>query len=924
MKKAIMRILVVMVIVIVSNQVNAQVYHTYSVTICSGNSTTIGNPWPGATVFQWNTTPAQYTQQITVNPTVNTTYIEHIYNGTGLMGIDTFNIVVNPTPNGTVTPSQSICVGTTATLTATGGTNYLWSTGSTAASITVNPSNTTTYFVTITGSNGCSMTLNSTVTVNPIPNGTVTPSQSICAGTTVTLTATGGTSYLWSNGANTASITVTPAATTTYSVVIIGTGGCSVTLSSTVTVNPIPNGTVTPSQSICAGTTVTLTATGGTSYLWSNGANTASITVTPAATTTYSVVITGTGGCSMTLSSMVTVNPIPNGTVTPSQSICAGTTVTLSATGGTSYLWSNGATTASIVVTPTATTTYSVVITGTGGCSVTLSSTVTVNVMPVITYIGSNSPVCSGNNINLSVTTNQTGCTYTWNGPNGFTSTLQNPIIPNATTAASGNYNCVVNIGVCSTTANTSVVVNTTPTINTIGNNGPVCQGSNLSLYSTANAGCTYAWSGPNGFTSILQNPSVPNATVAATGTYNLTVNLNSCFASSNTNATVVSSPNASIGGNLSVCAGISTTLTAYGGTSYLWSNGLTTQSITVSPTATITYSVVVSATGGCSATAFATVVVNPLPNVTISPINPQTCEGTNVTLTASGANTYAWNTGATSQSITVNPNIISIYSVTGTNTSSCAASTNVTVTVFPKPVVVLNMPQVQICIDANPITLNGGYPSGGHYFGSGIFSGLFYPSTVGVGTYLISYEFTNSYGCTATATQLLTVNPRPTVIFNAIYPNPASINSPAFQLNSGVPLGGIYSGPGVVNGWFYPSVAGVGIHTITYTYIDFMSCVGSDIETITVAAGSAGIEDQNSNNKIKLYPSNPVSGYLNIEMAEKPDFVQIVSMTGNVLQTEKVDSEKFRIDVSRLPKGMLFIRFALKDGSMGTAKFIK
>ncbi|MEI8253912.1 MAG: hypothetical protein WCG25_09525, partial [bacterium] len=193
MKKAIMRILVVMVIVIVSNQVNAQVYHTYSVTICSGNSTTIGNPWPGATVFQWNTTPAQYTQQITVNPTVNTTYIEHIYNGTGLMGIDTFNIVVNPTPNGTVTPSQSICVGTTATLTATGGTNYLWSTGSTAASITVNPSNTTTYFVTITGSNGCSMTLNSTVTVNPIPNGTVTPSQSICAGTTVTLTATGGT-----------------------------------------------------------------------------------------------------------------------------------------------------------------------------------------------------------------------------------------------------------------------------------------------------------------------------------------------------------------------------------------------------------------------------------------------------------------------------------------------------------------------------------------------------------------------------------------------------------------------------------------------------------------------------------------------------------------------------------------------------------
>ena len=847
MKNLFTKILVAIIMLIVSNQVIAG---TFNQTICSGTSTTIGNVYPGATLYQWNTIPPQYTPTITVSPIVNTSYIVNVFSGVTWMLADTFNITVNALPVGTITPSQTICAGVTVTLTASGGGTYLWSNGATTSSITVTPSSTTTYSVVITGTNSCTITLSSTVTVNPLPVITTVGSNTpVCVTDTLYLNASAtpnGCSYAWigpngftSNQQNPTIPNVTIANAGTYTCTAILNSCSSTPLSTTVVVNPLPNGTVTPSQSICAGQTITLTATGGTSYLWSTGATTSSISVTPSTTTTYSVVITGTGGCSISLSSTVTVSPIPNGTVTPSQSICAGQTVTLTATGGGTYLWSTGATTSSISVTPSTTTTYSVVITGTGNCSITLGTTVTVNAVPTVSASGS----------------------------------------------------------------------------------GNICEGETIYLLANGTAGCTYAWTGPNNFSSNLQNPTIPNATIAATGTYNVTATLNGCSATANTNVTVTVSPNASISGNTNICIGSSTTLTASGGGTYLWSNGSTNASITVNPFTTTTYSVVVTGPNGCTCSASATVVVNQVPNMNISPNNPRICEGENITLSVGGANTYVWNTGETSSSITVSPNIPTTYTVTGTNAPGCSSTINVVVQVDPKPNVTLNLPQQNICLDANPITLNGGYPYGGSYYGSGIFGGLFYPSTVGVGTYNIYYEYTNAYGCKATASQLLAVNPKPKVEFKAIFPNPVDLNASAFQLNTAIPLGGVYSGPGVANGWFYPTTAGVGIHTIVYSYIDFMSCTNTAMATITVVNG-LGIEDQSSS-LIRIFP-NPVTDYLNIEMEEKADYVQIFNLTGSVLSTSKVDSEKFRVSVIHLTKGIYFIKFIYEDGSVGVVKFVK
>ncbi|MEY5001337.1 MAG: hypothetical protein RLZZ211_1373 [Bacteroidota bacterium] len=157
------------------------------------------------------------------------------------------------------------------------------------ASVNANPTTTTTYTVTSTiGS--CSSSDQVTVSVNPLPTATITASAStICAGSSTTLTANGGSGYAysWSNGSTVVgtsqSISVSPSSTTNYTVTVTTASGCSTTSSATtITVNPMPTATITASAStVCAGTSTTLTASTGGSYLWSTGATTASITVSP-------------------------------------------------------------------------------------------------------------------------------------------------------------------------------------------------------------------------------------------------------------------------------------------------------------------------------------------------------------------------------------------------------------------------------------------------------------------------------------------------------------------------------------------------------------------------------------------------------------------------------------------------------------------
>lgn len=169
---------------------------------------------------------------------------------------------------------------------------------------------TTNYTVTATlGTAGsCTQTANTTVTVMPTPVPNITGTNTICSGQSTTLTASGGTSYLWNTGATTAAITVSPNSTTNYSCTV-SNGACSVVANYTVTVNTTPVPNPTPSAAtICLGQNSTITASGGGTYLWSTGETTASITVSPATTTNYSVTVNN-AGCIASGSTTVSVSP---------------------------------------------------------------------------------------------------------------------------------------------------------------------------------------------------------------------------------------------------------------------------------------------------------------------------------------------------------------------------------------------------------------------------------------------------------------------------------------------------------------------------------------------------------------------------------------------------------------------------------------
>ncbi len=335
----------------------------------------------------------------------------------------------------------------------------LWSTGATTPSITVNPSTTTTYTVTITDG-GVSSTDSVTVTVDT-PIATITPSgpTALCAGGSVTLSANTGASYLWSTGATTQSITVTTAGS--YTVTVTNATGCSATsVATAVTVNPLPTASITASgpTTFCTGGSVTLTANAASSYLWSTGATTQSITVSTAGN--YTVRITNATGCTSVASaaSTVVVNTLPTATITASgpTSFCAGGSVTLSANAGSSYLWSNGATTQSITVSTAGS--YTVRITNATGCTSVASaaSTVVVNAPPTATITASGpTSFCAGGSVTLSA---NAGSSYLWS--NGATT-------QSITVSTAGSYTVrVTNATGCISTSSSAVSVSVTGALN--------------------------------------------------------------------------------------------------------------------------------------------------------------------------------------------------------------------------------------------------------------------------------------------------------------------------------------------------------------------------------------------------------------------------------------------------------------------------
>ena len=292
------------------------------------------------------------------------------------------------------------------------------------------------------------------------------------------------------------------------------------------------------------------------------------------------------------------------------------------------------------------------------------AATITVGALPVAPTAGNNGPVCVGSSLSLTAST-VAGATYSWTGPNSFTSSSQNPTVSaSATTAMAGLYSVTATMSGCTSSAGTTTAtVNAIPTTPTESNTGPICAGSTLTLNTPTVTGATYSWTGPNSFTSTSQNPSITNATTAATGTYSVTITVSSCPSLAGTTIATVNAiptitgttPGSTCGtGAMTIGATASAgTINWYsastGGTSLGTGTSYTTPSISTSTTYYVD-----ATNNGCttgSRTAV-TATVNAIPSVPTT-TGAFICIGTvtGTTLSASGAvvsQKYVWYSAST------------------------------------------------------------------------------------------------------------------------------------------------------------------------------------------------------------------------------------------------------------------------------------
>ncbi|MEI7595189.1 MAG: choice-of-anchor L domain-containing protein [Bacteroidota bacterium] len=708
-------------------------------------------------------TPYQYlwsnsggaSNSATFNPASSTTYTVSVTDHCASTANDAvaLNISVGTVEAGN---NQTICSGGSATLTASGGSSYVWETGGNTASISVTPTQTTTYTVTSTG--GCSAIDSVIVVVTPLPSAEAGNNQTICSGSSATLTASGGGTYHWNTLENTNSISVNPTVNTTYTVTVTN-NNCSAEDIVAVNITSLPIAEAGSNQTICYGTSATLTASGGGTYHWSTNANTNSISVNPTTSTSYYVTVTS-NNCSAQDVVSVNITPLPVTNAGSDVSICPNGSTTLTATGATSYAWSNSINNATISVSPSVLTSFTVT-----GTSNSCSSTdqVIVGVYPsnstVITPTLSN--ICEGQSIILSATNgasylwsdSQTGspitvvpssnttynvtatdansCTasssisvsvdsritvltspaticfgnstqisssggtqYSWSPATGLSATNISAPIANPTITT--NYSVTVTDGPCSETASVLVTVNPLPNVDA-GNDVTICYGNSTNL--TASGGSTYVWS-----TSQNTNPITVSPT--STAAYSVTATLNTCTAQDLVNVYVTQLPTAEAGVNQTICSGSDASLTATGGGSYHWSTNENSNPISVNPTTASTYTVTVT-NNNCTAQDFVVVSVNSLPSVEAGS-NQTICYGNSATLTVSGGGTYHWSTNETSNSISVSPTSNTTYTVTVTN-NNCSAKDSVVVYVTPLPIADAGSNQT-ICYGSSTIlTASGG-----------------------------------------------------------------------------------------------------------------------------------------------------------------------------------------------------------------------
>lgn len=809
----------------------------------------------------------------------------------------TFSVTINGAPTISATPiSQTICSGSTTSIalsSSMGATTYSWTvtqtgvTGASAASgsaiaqtltTTGSVSGTATYTVTSI-SGGCpGNTIIIPITVNPVPNAVATPAATtICSGTSTSIALTGGvagTTFAWTVSQTGASgglagsgstisqvlnATGVTSGTVTYTITPSANGCSGTPVVVTITVNPVPFASATPSPStICSGATTSIALssfTAGTTYTWtaSNGPSVAGAAAgsgtpisqtltnsgTTASTATYTVTPSAAGCVGTTFTVTVNINPVPNVTATPaSQSICSGSTTGITLSGlvaGTTFSWGAPVATGASGGSAGSGTTIAQTLTATGvtagtmvynvtplanGCPGTpLSITITVNPNPFGTATPAATTICSGATTSIPLTSNVAGSTFTWtatasgvSGAAGGSGTnISQTLTTTGTTSGTVTYNVTVTTpaGCTSVIPGFTITVNPIPSVVATPATTTICSGTSTSIPLTSNVvGTTFSWtvvqSGVTGATagsgSIITQTLTTTGTTPGTVTYTISSSASGCATSSPVTVVITVNPlpvATATPGTQTLCTGSATSINLtsnLGATTFSWtvvqtnltgasSGSGSSISQLLNLTGTVAGTAVYTITpteNGCSGTPITvTINVNPIDNPAFTYSSSTYCitgtdpaasitgmTGGTFTATPAGLVFLDVNTGL----IDVSASTLGTYSITYQTNGPCPNNSSISVTITNAPSSVFSYTTPVCSTDSNPLPNFGVGASAGQFTST---AGLVININTGEvdlalstpGTYTVTNTIAAAGGCAATsATSTITISPAATV----------------------------------------------------------------------------------------------------------------------------------------------------------------
>jgi PKD repeat protein len=504
-----------------------------------------------------------------------------------------------------------------------------------------------------------------------IPVLTAAPDQQSCSGGNVTIglpnNGTGGIPpyvYGWNPITNLTTPTQSQTgvtnvtATQSYDLILTDQNGCKAYDTVLVTVLPAPTVFLGNDTTLCGGPILLDAGNVGSAYLWSTGDGTQ--TISPAQTGTYSVAVQDPSGCINTDAINIVINANPIVSLGSDTSSCSPSVTLNAGPGFTGYSWTTGDTTQTTTV--SATGPIAITVTDGNGCTGTDTTIVTLSPAPIVN-LGNDSTQCGGG---ILLDAQNPGSLYFWSNSTSAQQTT-------ATTTGLYTVTVITPAG-CSNSDSVNITINPVPNVN-LGQDTSIC-GSTITL-NAGNPGSNYMWSN-----------SAPTQTVTVgSGTHYVDVtNTAGCSASDTIVVTTNTTPTVSAGPDVTICTGSSTTLTATGALTYVWSNGNQTSNTTVSPTVSTVYYVTGYDASGCFASATVSVVVIPLSNAQFtSNVIGATGYFTNQ---STNAVSYNWNFGdASPGSTSANPSHTytanGTYTVTLTATGPCGIDTyTLTVTI--------------------------------------------------------------------------------------------------------------------------------------------------------------------------------------------------------------------------------------------------